>query len=133
MRIAGLVVLSLVLSPVVFGNALLKGTITDATGAGISAATILFHWDSAGSTVGLTSNVGIKQDLIIKADDKGTFAVDLPPGFYDVFVSAMAFTPVCRKIRIGRTPTQELTLLMNVDPLVAEELGTRVEPTLRRR
>jgi hypothetical protein len=87
------VVLALASSTTSIGETLFKGTVTDNAGAPISGATILVHWDSAGSTVGLVTNVGIKKDLIIKTNEQGGFAADLPSGFYDVFVSAMAFTP----------------------------------------
>jgi hypothetical protein len=105
----------------IFGETLFKGTVTP-----ISGATILVHWDSAGSTVGLVTNVGIKKDLIIKTNEQGGFAADLPSGFYDVFVSAMAFTPSSRKIRILRPPAPHFTVRMDVDPLVIKELGTTV-------
>jgi hypothetical protein len=75
--------------------------VTDSSGGAIRGAMVLVHWDSAGSTVGLNSSVGIKQDLILTTDARGSVSADLPPGFYDVFFSAMAFTPVCQKIRVN--------------------------------
>jgi hypothetical protein len=49
----------------------LKGTVTDSAGAPIPGAYIVVHWDSSGSGVGLVTNVGLKQDLILKTDRKG--------------------------------------------------------------
>jgi hypothetical protein len=88
---------------------------------------VLIHWDSAGSTVGLTTNVGIKEDLVIRTTGDGTFKVDLPPGFYDVFVAAMAFSPTCRKIRINQGQNLEVALHLNADPLYTAEMGDRFE------
>jgi hypothetical protein len=125
MKVIALVVLAIALSTSIFGETL-KGTVTDNAGAPISDAMILVHWDSAGSTVGLVTNVGIKKDLTIKADHHGSFAADLPAGFYDVFVSAMAFTPASRKVRILRAPV-DFTLRMDVDPLITKELGNTLK------
>ena len=126
MRIILFVLTALASSMIVFGGTVLRGTITDSSGSAIPGAIILVHWDPAGSTVGLESNVGIKSDVIIRSDDKGRFVAELPPGFYDVFVSAMAFTPTCRKVRIRRTAGPDFTFQMEVDPLVTQELGSEV-------
>jgi len=100
--------------------------VADSSGAGISGATILIHWDPAGSEVGLASNVGIKQDLVVKTDRDGKFAADLPPGFYDVFVSSMAFTPACRKLRLKGAAPLDVKFRMAVDPGVVKELGDAI-------
>ena len=78
-----------IIAPAIASGEMLKGAVTDSSGTPISGAMLMVHWDSAGSTVGLKSNVGIKADLIIRTKDDGTFSVDLPPGFYDVFASAL--------------------------------------------
>jgi len=113
------------LATVAFGDARFSGAVTDENGGAISGAMILLHWDSAGSTVGLDSNVGIKKDLVLTTDEKGGFAAELPPGFYDLFVSAMAFTPTCRKIRLIGIATAEPTFRLKADPKVSRELGDR--------
>lgn len=128
MRIVALLVLSLIAPTIGLGDTRFKGTVTDSSSTPISAAMVLIHWDSAGSTVGLTTNVGIKEDLVIRTKGDGTFKVDLPPGFYDVFVAAMAISPTCRKIRIKPGEGLEVTLRMNADPLYTAEMGNRVEP-----
>ncbi len=105
----------------------LKGIVTDAPGAAIANAMVLIHWDSDGSTVGLASNVGIKEDLVMRTKADGTFEVDLPPGFYDIFTSAMAFSPACRKVRMKGSETQEIKLRLKPDALYTAEMGNRVK------
>ena len=78
----------------------MHGTVSDIEGAAIPNARVLVHWDASGAGVGLKSNVGVSNDVILQRDSQGKFQTDLPPGFYDVFVSAMAFSPKCQKIRI---------------------------------
>jgi hypothetical protein len=98
-RAHALIALSLISSMALLAEPALRGTVTDEADASIPAV-ILIHWDSRGSRVGLLSNVGIKEDLIVRTGRDGSFSIDLPSGFYDVFVSSPSFTPVCRKIRI---------------------------------
>jgi hypothetical protein len=116
-----------VLTPAVASGEMLKGAVRDALDTPISGAMVLIHWDSAGSTVGIKSNVGIKADLSIRTKDDGTFSVDLPPGFYDVFAASPAFTPSCRKARVKPGGAVEITFRMNADPLYTAEMGSRVE------
>lgn len=82
---------------------------------------------SAGSTAGLKDNVGLKADLTVHVTEDGTFRVDLPPGFYDVFAATPAFTPVCRKIRIKPGKSVDIVLRMDADPLYTAEVGNRVD------
>ncbi len=133
MKIVKLVLALLAVSVTVFGDTSFKGDVVDSSGSAIGGAMVMIHWDSAGSTVGLTDNVGIRSDLFTKTDDSGRFAVELPPGFYDVFVSAVAFTPTCQKVRVRATPPKTATFRLNVDPLVGNELGTKVLPSLPKR
>jgi hypothetical protein len=127
MKITVLTVFLLVAPTIAFGDSSFRGTVTDSSETPISAAMVVIHWDSAGSTVGLTTNVGIKDNLVIRTKGDGTFQVDLPPGFYDVFVAAMAFSPTCRRIRVKGGEGLEVTLRMNADPLYAAEMGSRIE------
>lgn len=71
--------------------------------------------------------MGLKADLTLHATEDGTFRVDLPSGFYDVFAAAPAFTPVCRKIRIKPGISVDIVLRMDADPLYTAEMGDRVE------
>jgi hypothetical protein len=97
-----------------------RGTVIDSEGAVISKARILVHWDPAGSQVGLKTNVGIKEDREVTTDTNGEFEVCLPWGFYDMFVSAPAFSPYCQKIRVKGDSKSRIKL--NVDHLVSVEL-----------
>jgi hypothetical protein len=93
----------------------------------IPGALVFIHWDSAGSTVGVKDNTEVKTDLAIRTKDDGTFSVDVPSGFYDVFAASPAFTPVCRKVRIKPGVAGQLTFRMNPDLLYTAEMGNRVE------
>jgi hypothetical protein len=106
---------------------MLKGSVKDELGAVISNAHVVIHCDSSGHGVGLDTKACMKDDLIVTSDSQGEFSATFPPGFYDVFVSAVAFSPACRKVRLkqGRDATVDFTL--KPDPLVTEELGTRYE------
>ncbi len=121
-----LLVLAL-LMPVIAPGETLRGAVNDSADASIPGALIFIHWDSAGSDVGLTDNIGVKADLRIRTKDDGTFSVDIPPGFYDVFVASPAFTPACRKVRIKSGAALEITFRMNADPLYTVEMGNRIE------
>lgn len=127
MKILALLVFSLLAPAIVLGGTSFKGTVTDSAGAAIPNAMVLIHWDSAGSTVGLNSNVGIKEDLVIRTRQDGAFAVELPPGFYDVFVAAISFNPTCRKVRLKSGERGSITLRMDVAPLYTAEMGFQIE------
>jgi Carboxypeptidase regulatory-like domain len=99
----------------------LRGTVSDSEGAAIKNAQLFIHWDSSGSSVGLTPTAGSSQDIKVRTDQLGRFEVTLPPGFYDVMVSANAFSPQCRKIRLVQA--FEYNLKLAADPLVTKELG----------
>jgi hypothetical protein len=132
MKVYTLVALSLTSSVVLFADPAFRGTVTDEAGASISVAVVLIHWDSSGSSVGLLSNVGIKEDATVRTGTDGSFSIDLPSGFYDVFVSSPAFTPVCRKIRIRDRNTVTFNARLPLDGLVSNELGFHVQPVIPR-
>jgi hypothetical protein len=121
----GYILLAVGLAAVAFGDTQFKGTVTDENGGAISGAMILIHWDPAGSAVGLESNVGIKKDLVLTTDEKGRFTAELPSGFYDLFVSATAFTPACRKIRLKGVATTEPGFRLKIDPKVMSEIPSK--------
>lgn len=100
----------------------ITGKITDDQGAGIRNARVLFHWDPAGSEVGLKDNIGIKQDVTATTDEDGKYSVDIPPGFYDVFVSSMAFTPTAAKVRVKTGQRATYNSKLKVDAVVSREL-----------
>jgi hypothetical protein len=107
------------------GQTRLSGVVRDSEGAAISGARIVVHWDSSGSSVGLTTNVGIKQDLVLVTSANGRFSAELPPGFYDLFVSATAFSPWCQKVRMNDGETESYDVRLSLNPMVSIELGGR--------
>jgi len=123
MRIFILIALILTLSVSLVAQSTLNGVVTDVSGGAIAGAVIVIHWDSSGSKVGLHSNVGIKEDLVVRTGANGDFSVNLPPGFYDVFISSMAFTPVCRKVRLNAGSTVTFDPKLRLDVLVSAELA----------
>jgi hypothetical protein len=104
----------------------LVGSVTDAEGAAVSRARVYIHWDSSGSDTGLVTNVGVKQDVTTLTDREGRFSVTLPPGFYDLFVSAAAFSPDCRKIRIQPGRPASFATKLKADPIVTKEIGDSI-------
>ena len=97
----------------------LTGQVTDSEGAVIANARVLLHWDSSGSTLGY---LGFKQDVIVVTDASGHYSASVPPGFYDVFVSAPAFTPIAAKV-ILKEQKAIFNAKLYVDPLVSKEIG----------
>jgi len=106
------------------GKVLLQGVITDSAGNVLTDAQLVVHWDPSGSKSGLTTNVGIPEDRFLKSDTHGAFYAEIPPGFYDILVTAPGFSPDCRKIRLQ--PGQNVTFnsKLHADPLVTKELGS---------
>ena len=101
----------------------IAGEIADSEGAVIANARVLLHWDSAGSTVGLSDNIGIQHDVIVTTDTTGRYSAVVPAGFYDVFVSAMAFTPNAAKVRVKKDHRIIYNTTLKPDPLVSRELA----------
>jgi hypothetical protein len=58
-----------------------------------------------------------KKDFIVKVSN-GKFELSLPPGLYDVFVSASGFAPACKRIKIsaGQSAAYNPRLLAESDP-----------------
>jgi hypothetical protein len=106
----------------------ISGQVTDSEGAVIANARVLVHWDSSGSAVGLRDNIGIKQDVIVATDTSGQYSANVPPGFYDVFVSAGAFTPTATKVRVEDGEAATFSTKLKVDPLVSKEIGHEIYP-----
>ncbi len=104
-------------------QSLVAGRIVDSEGAAIGDARVLVHWDSAGSTVGLSDNIGIQTDLVVTTDANGNYSAPVPAGFYDVFVSAMAFTPTAAKVRVKQAQRITYSSALRADPLVSSELA----------
>jgi hypothetical protein len=104
----------------------ITGQITDSEGAVIANARVFVHWDSSGSTVGVRDNIGTKQDVIAVTDTNGQYLANIPAGFYDVFVSAMAFTPTAAKVRVKQGQRTTFSTKLRADPLVVKELGHHI-------
>jgi hypothetical protein len=101
----------------------IQGEVLDSEGAAIAKARILVHWDSSGSKVGLTDNIGLPQDVTAISDGSGHFSVRVPPGFYDLFVTAQAFTPVAAKVRVKINAPANFDVRLSADPKVSKELA----------
>jgi hypothetical protein len=106
----------------------ITGQITDSEGAVIANARVFVHWDSSGSAVGLRDNIGIKQDVTVLTDTSGHYSANVPAGFYDVFVSVMAFTPTATKVRVKEGKPGSFSPKLNANPLVTKELGHEIYP-----
>jgi hypothetical protein len=107
-------------------QSVITGRVTDSLGAAIAKARVLVHWDSSGSKVGLTDNIGTTEDLSVVTDANGNYSVTVPAGFYDVFVSAMAFTPSAAKVRVKQGQSTPFSTKLRADPLVTKELGHEI-------
>ena len=102
-------------------GARLSGTIRDSEGAAIANAHVIIHWDSSGKNY-LSDNLGISEDKVISTDANGKFSLELPPGFYDVFVAATAFSPHCEKIRIKGSGPRTYEIRLRVSKVVSKAL-----------
>ena len=101
--------------------ATLSGTVLDSEGAVVPNAHVIVHWDSGGSNY-LKDNHGTTQDITATSDSNGHFSLELPPDFYDVFVTAAAFSPHCEKIRLKGTEVKSYEIKLKVSRLISIEL-----------
>lgn len=120
MKFLRLTLLALIATSSIQG-ATLSGTVRDSEGAVIAKAYVVIHWDPSGSNY-LSDNVGMKKDVILATDSNGQFSADLPPGFYDVFVTATSFSPYCEKIRVKTAATKTFEVRLKVSPVTSKEL-----------
>ena len=123
--IVALVIVAIAAQAAAPGKGWINGAVTDSQGAAIAKARIVFHWDPSGSTVGLSTNVGLAEDLVVWTDEKGLLAAELPPGFYDLFVSAPGFSPSCQKVRVREGDPVVVKVQLRVNALVIRELGDK--------
>lgn len=108
------------------GQSGITGQITDSEGAVIENARVLIHWDPAGSNT--TPTIRLQEDVIVRTDRLGKYSADVPAGFYDVFVSAVAFSPVAKKVRIKEGHSAISNFMLRADPLVLEETADTFPP-----
>ena len=113
--------------PQVPGKVLLQGVVSDSAGNLLTDAQLVVHWDPSGSKTGLTTNVGIPEDRFLKSDTHGAFYAEIPPGFYDILVTAPGFSPDCRKIRLKPDQNAIFNSKLQSDPLVSKELGSSAQ------
>jgi hypothetical protein len=102
---------------------LLQGVVTDSAGTMLTDAQLAVHWDPSASTTGLKPNVGILEDRFLKTDTHGAFYAEIPPGFYDLFVTAPGFSPACKKIRLTPDENATFNTKLHISPLVVTELA----------
>ncbi len=94
----------------------ISGTVQDSEGAVVSNAKITVHRDP--SAAGNES-----ADRVISSDKNGQFTLEVVPGFYDIFVSAPAFSPQCTKVRVREAEPATYMPRLHADPLVIRERG----------
>ena len=82
---------------------------------------MVVHWDSSGSSY-LKDNSGTSEDKIATTDQNGQFSLDLPAGFYDVFIAATAFSPHCEKVRLSGKGRKRFDVRLKVSPVTSREL-----------
>jgi hypothetical protein len=109
----------------------ISGKLVDSEGVAIANARILIHWDSSGSAVGLADNIGIPRDVVAATDSKDYYSANVPPGFYDVFISAVAFAPTAAKVRVKPRQPATFSPTLRADALVTKELGHEITPAAR--
>lgn len=105
--------------------ATVSGTVFDKAGAVIPGARVTFHWDPSGSNQSKDITGDARGDVSVLTGEDGRFSAELRPGFYDVFVAAMAFSPHCEKVRL-KYKEVKVTVTLGVSPIVTEEIGDSV-------
>jgi hypothetical protein len=60
-------------------------------------------------------------DEHLQTDGRGSFTVHLPPGTYDVFLSALGFSPFCRKVEVQRDAMTSLDMVLETNTLGMEK------------
>jgi hypothetical protein len=56
-------------------------------------------------------------DRDVRTDRAGIYEVQLPPGIYDVFVSAEGFSPACRKIEVNAHKMTKFDVILEANTL----------------
>jgi Carboxypeptidase regulatory-like domain len=114
-----LVAMTLLLWSTMANAAVLKGLVSDATGAAVQNAYVFIFDDQARIT---TDTKYLGREAVTTRS--GAFKVDVEPGFYDVCIFSSGFTPDCQKILV-RTQNEEVLhdVRLVVDPLIVKERG----------
>lgn len=106
-------------------KSVIKGEVTDSEGAVIVKARVLIHGDPSAGRSAAEDSI---QDMSVFTDSSGMYSVKVPAGFYDVFVSAPAFTPMAAKVRVKEGQPTTFSTKLKVDPLISKEIGHEIYP-----
>jgi hypothetical protein len=101
-----------------------SGRVTDPMGASIGNAIIDIHWNMPRATGPSQPH---KIDTSTTTDKSGTFLIVLPPGFYDVCVHAIGFSPTCETVAIGKEQVVVYKTALKPSSLITTEYGDRFE------
>jgi len=108
------------------GKVLLQGAVVDAAGIPLTNAQLVVHWDPSGAKAALKTNIGISEDRFLKTDTHGNYYAEIPPGFYDILVTAPGFSPTCAKVRLKPDENSKFNAKLQSDPLVTKELANPI-------
>ena len=91
----------------VHSSSSLRGHVSDQTGVPIRNAFIVVYSESGGV------------QPVLRSNGEGKFEVNLGPGFYDVLVGAVAFSPASKRIEVktGAVVTIDQTLIPDSEHL----------------
>jgi len=93
----------------------LKGTVTSATGAVDPNAMVLIeHWSKGA----YRAEIDASKTARTKGD--GSYAIQLPAGIYDIFVSSAGMLPFCKQVKIE--PGTETTVSPTLEPAPNTEI-----------
>ncbi len=92
----------------------LTGVITDPVGAIVQGVTIrVQHWK-----FDKNFDARAECDVLLYSDKSGRFAIQLPPGVYDLFVTSPGMSPVAKEVEVKSGKRTILNLAMAISPLV---------------
>jgi Carboxypeptidase regulatory-like domain len=99
-------------------TAALNGQVTDPFSAGIPAVSVQIHHDK---TCRGAERIA---DRSVSTDQEGTFAVDLPPGRYDIVLLADGYDPVAEKVLVLADKPAIFSKRMRVTQYSGDEIPT---------
>ena len=59
-------------------------------------------------------------DRDVLTDRTGIYDIELPPGIYDIFISAAGFSPACKKLRVNAHKMTKFDVALEVNTLGME-------------
>ena len=99
-----------------------RGNVRDPVGAAIGGAYVIVHLDRGDSD----QSTPPLADIVLHTDERGDFSANVPPAFYDIFVTGTAFSPACKKVRVKVGKPATATFSLSLDPLVSKETGHEI-------